>query len=393
MEASRNAAQVRIGDLAWTFFRVGATSYGGPAIVARIREVCVLEKGWLSGEEFEETLAFCQTLPGPIAVQTAAHIGWRKAGNRGLFVTLASYILPTFLLMLLLSWAYFRFGGVPQVAAAFKGLGAAVVGIVAQAILGMAHSALKDWKGVAIACLAAAALYAGLGALLVLLCSSLLALLLRAGRTAAPLPARDSTSRERKPAWPWLLAVALVFAAAAWCSGFINPRFPSLALVMAKVDLLAFGGGYTAVALMFDLAVHQQAWLAPKAFVDGLALSQVTPGPVIVNATFIGYAVGGFGGALIGTAAVFLPSALLLALLAPFYARLIALPITGALVRGLLAAFIALLFQVLWRVASESLIDLPTALIATAAFALLVRKVDPLWIILGTLALSLIMFV
>ncbi len=390
MESPIEVSAVRVRDLAWTFFKIGATSYGGPAIVGRIREVCVLQKKWLSGGEFEETLAFCQTLPGPIAVQTAAHIGWRKAGNRGLFVSLVAYILPTFLLMLLLSWAYFRFGGVPLVGSIFKGLGAAVVGIVAQAILGLANSALKDLKGILIACLAAGALLLGMSALLVLLGSALVAVVLKAGRPRTRPP--EAAERRSRPAWEWLVASALIFAAAAWLCGRLNPKLPELALVMAKVDLLAFGGGYTAVALMFDLVVHGQAWLAPKAFVDGLALSQVTPGPVIVNATFIGYAVGGFLGAAVGTAAVFMPSALLLAALAPYYERLVALPVTGALVRGLLAAFIALLFQVLWRVASESIVDVPAAAIAVTAFVLLIKKVNPLWIIACAAALSPFLF-
>ncbi len=392
MKNPGNDGQIGVRDLAWTFFKIGATSYGGPAIVGRIREVCVLDKKWLSGEEFEETLAFCQTLPGPIAVQTAAHIGWRKAGNLGLFVSLATYVLPTFLLMLLLSWAYFRFGGVPLVATIFKGLGAAVAGIVAQAILGLANSALKDWKGILVACLAAGALFLGMSALLVLLGAALAAAALRMGRPSSKIQGAQPGNRGAPGTWAWLIGVALFFAAAAWLSGRLNPKLPELAVVMAKVDLLAFGGGYTAVALMFDLCVHAQAWLTPKAFVDGLALSQVTPGPVIVNATFIGFAVGGFWGAIVATVAVFLPSALLLAALAPFYERLVAIPITGALVRGLLAAFMALLFQVLWKVASESITDIPAAAIAIVAFVLLVKKTDPLWVIGGAVVLSPFLF-
>src|SRR5208337_1032974 len=108
-------------QMARTFFRIGATSYGGPAIVAQIRQVTVLQKRWLSEEEFQDSLAFCQMMPGPVAVQTAAHIGWRMQGGMGTLVALVSYSSPAFLLMLGLSAAYFHYEGMPLVATAFRG--------------------------------------------------------------------------------------------------------------------------------------------------------------------------------------------------------------------------------------------------------------------------------
>jgi len=380
-------------ELARTFFRIGLTAYGGPAIVARIREEAVHRKGWLSEAEFEESLAFCQTLPGPIAPQTAAHVGYRKAGLAGLFVSHLAYVLPAFLLMLGLSAAYARYGGVPEVVAAFRGLGAVVVAIVAHAILSMAPSALKDWRGVVVACLAGLGLAAGFGALPVLLGSALLALALRAGLGPSPPDAGgpSPTGALRRSA-PWLLTAGLLLVVGAWATGLADPVLPALAWVFAKVDLLAFGGGYTAIALMFDETVRLHGWLTPKEFVDGLAMSQVTPGPVIVNATFVGYRAGGLAGALVATAAVFLPSALLLALLSPLYGRLRQFRIAAPFIRGLLAAFIAVLFSVLVRVAGTSLADLPSVLMAGAAFLLFLRRVEPTWVILGALGISLLVY-
>ena len=138
-------------QMARTFFRIGATAYGGPAIVAQIREVVVLEKKWVSEGEFAESLAFAQMLPGPVAVPTAAHLGWRLHGGAGTRSRLVAYVAPSFLLMLALSAAYFRFEGLPVVTKAFRGLGAAVVAIVAQSILSMAQPAIKNWQGLAIA--------------------------------------------------------------------------------------------------------------------------------------------------------------------------------------------------------------------------------------------------
>jgi len=392
-DAPERPVPVNARELAITFLRIGLTAYGGPAIVARIREEAVRRKGWLTEGEFEESLAFCQTLPGPIAPQTAAHVGYRKAGLPGLFASHLAYILPAFLLMLGLSAAYVRFGEVPSVVAAFRGLGAVVVAVVAHAILSMAPSALKDWRGVTVAGVAGACLAAGLGALPVLLGSALLALVLRAGLgpsppdSGAPIPTRAV----RRPV-PWLLSAALLLTLGAFATGLVDPVLPALAWVFAKVDLLAFGGGYTAIALMFDETVRLRSWLTPKEFVDGLAMSQITPGPVIVNATFVGFRAGGFPGALVATAAVFLPSALLLAILSPLYGRLRRFRVAAPFVRGLLAAFIAVLFSVLVRVAGTSLMDVPSLLLASVAFLLFLRKVEPTWVILGALVVSLLVY-
>lgn len=392
MGSGESAGPVRARELARTFFWIGLTSYGGPAIVARIREVTV-KRGWLTAAQFDESLAFCQTLPGPIAPQTAAHVGYRMAGLRGFAASHLAYVLPAFLLMLGLSAAYVELGEVPAVAAAMRGLGAVVVAVVAHAILSMAPSGLRDWRGVAVALLSGAALAAGVGALPVLLGAALLALLLRADLGPSPPDSAEAPA----PASPGrtaagLLAGGALLAAGAWATGLLNPILPGLAWVFAKVDLLAFGGGYTAIALMFDEVVRAHGWLSPKEFVDGLALSQVTPGPVIVNATFVGYKAAGLPGALVATAAVFLPSALLLALLSPLYGRLRSLRVAAPLIRGLLAAFIAVLFSVLARVAGASLTDLPAVLMAGAAFGLFLRKVEPTWVILGAVGLSLVVY-
>lgn len=385
--------RIRLRELAATFFRIGLTAYGGPAIVARIREVAVLKKGWLTSAQFEESLAFCQTFPGPIAPQTAAHVGYRKAGLRGLFLSHVAYILPSVGLIFSLTVLYGHFGELPAILAAFRGLGAVVVAVVAHAIFTSAPGYLKDWRGLTVAVVAGAALAFGIGALPVLLGSALLAALLRAD--LGPSPPVSSPESGRASFWraaPFLFLLAAGAVSAAWASRFVDPALPSLAWVFAKVDLLAFGGGYTAIALMFDEAVRLHSWVTPKEFVDGLAMSQVTPGPVIVTATFVGYRVAGWVGGLVATAAVFLPSALLLALLSPFYGRLREFRVAAPFIRGLLAAFVAVLFSVLARVATGALTDLPTLLIAASAFALLLHRVEPTWVILGGLAASLLVY-
>ncbi|MBP1619866.1 MAG: chrA, partial [Acidobacteria bacterium] len=283
------SAMVRRRDLAATLFRVGLTAYGGPAIVAQIRQAIVFEKRWLSDEEFQESVAFAQMLPGPVAIQTAAHVGWRLHGAHGAFLALAAYSLPAFALILALSAAYFHYGTLPAVAAVFRALATVIVAIVVESILSMAQPALKDLRGVAIAALAAWGFFAGTNALLVLLGAALAGVALRLGRgnstgDTAPVAPHGRPSVVTAAA---VLAAAALLAAAVFGSGRLNRELPALGATMTRINLLSFGGGYTAVALMYGETVGRPArgWLTPKEFVDGLALSQVTPGPVIVTGT------------------------------------------------------------------------------------------------------------
>ena len=387
------------GQLAKTFLRIGATSYGGPAIVAQIREVTVLQKHWLTEDEFRESLAFAQTLPGPIAVATAAHIGWRLHGGVGTFVAMVSYIAPAFLLMLGLSAGYFHFEGMPSVTTAFRGLGAAVVAIVVQSIVSMAQPALRNWQGLAIAAAAAVGFFGGADSLLVLLAAAIAGVLVGLAWPAAQEPAAEPTlpansgGSYRRTVLA-ITAVALAFVVALSASRLISPRFPTLGVMMAKINLVAFGGGYTAIALMFHDVVYNPAtaWLTSKEFIDGLALGQITPGPVSITATFIGYRVGGVLGAIFATVCIFLPSSLLLVLLAPHFARLRHMAVVQDAVSGLLAAFIAMLLHVLAEVAKSAFLSPWDVALAVAAIVALRLRVNVVWVVLGSVLLSVLLF-
>ena len=187
-------------------------------------------------------------------------------------------------------------------------------------------------------------------------------------------------------------AVALAFVVALSASRIVSPRFPSLGVTMAKINLVAFGGGYTAIALMFHDVVHNPAtaWLTSKEFIDGLALGQITPGPVSITATFIGYRVGGVLGATFATVCIFLPSSLLLVLLAPHFARLRGLRTVQDAVGGLLAAFIAMLLHVLALVAKSAFVGPWDIALTLAAIAALRLRVNVVWVVLAAIALSLL---
>jgi chromate transporter len=303
--------------------------------------------------------------------------------------------------MLGLSAAYFHFEGLPIVHSAFRGLGAAVVGIVVQSILSMAQPALKNWRGLVIAGLAAWGFFGGADTLLVLLGAAACGVVAGVVRPDQPQASGSHNGVERvaPPAGSYrrtvlaVCAVALAYAAAIIASRAVSPSLPTLGLSMTKINLVAFGGGYTAVAFMFQEAVHNaaHAWLTPKEFIDGLALGQITPGPVIITATFIGYKVGGVLGSIFATVCIFLPSSLLLTLIAPHFARFRHLRVVQSAVGGLLAAFIAMLLHVLAQVAKSAFIGPFEVALALAAAVALRLRVDVIWVVLGATALSLLL--
>jgi chromate transporter len=188
----------------------------------------------------------------------------------------------------------------------------------------------------------------------------------------------------------WPVAILTGLIAIIMASSWLAPFYPALGIAMTKVNLLAFGGGYTAVALMYSQAVTTHAWVSGSEFIDGLALSQVTPGPVIVTATFIGYKLGGAIGAIFATICVILPSAVLLIALAPQFTRLRRLKFMDPLIQGLLAAFMGMLLFVLWQVGSVAVTEPLTIVLALGSVVAILFGPNPVWIVLSSAAISVI---
>lgn len=168
--------RVGLGKLIAGFVRLGATAYGGPAMMAYLRQQCVGRHGWLTGEEFQEGMALCQVIPGATMVQMAAYVGYRLQGPAGALAAAAAFVLPAFLLMLSLSAAYFAFGELPAVQGLFRGLAAIVVAIILNACLSLGRTTVPDWRAAILAALAFAALALRVSLPLVLLGAALLAM-------------------------------------------------------------------------------------------------------------------------------------------------------------------------------------------------------------------------
>jgi len=368
-----------------SFLRLGITAFGGPAMIAYIRKMAVGQNKWVDQESFQDGVALCQTIPGATAMQMAAYVGLKARGARGAISCYVGFGLPAFLLMLGLSFAYSQTHELPAVISVFSGLQAVIVAVVANATLSFGKTSLKTWKSAVIGLIAAALFWIRANPLLIITLAALLGMLLN-GRQAFP----ENASR---PAGMRHTTIPLLFLLLGSAAGFFllfyfRKELFELALLMSKIDLLAFGGGFVSVPLMFHEIVDARSWMDGPTFLNGIVLGQFTPGPIVITATFVGYLVYGFPGAVIATVAIFLPSFLMLIGVAPWFDRVRSSPWFTRAIKGILCSFVGLLLTVTIRFALNVHWDWPHLALAAAAFAALVLKVDILWVVLGGTAIS-----
>jgi chromate transporter len=376
-------------DLFLAFLRLGLTAFGGPAMVAYIGDLSVKRKKWLDQETFKNGVVLCQSIPGATAIQVAAYVGLQTRGVVGALASYVGFALPAFVLMLALSSLYAVSKNLPWVAALFAGLQVIVVAIVANATFTFGKTSLINYKQVFVAAGSALAFGLGLSPFYVILGAALCGVLVLGGKPLAePVSNQDKTIPTTTP----LFALVGILAAGLLLLYLLRPALFGLALLMLKIDLFAFGGGFASIPLMLQEVVNVRGWLDSKTFIDGIALGQVTPGPIVITATFVGYLVHGLPGALVATIAIFAPSFLLLVGTAPFFHRLKQSSIFARVTRGILASFVGLLLYVTVRFALAVPWDILRVCLVAAALIALLRKVDLLYIVLIGAAISVALF-
>lgn len=384
--------RVSAATLFFSFLRLGLTAFGGPAMVPYIRKVAVEQRAWLTPRQFQDGVALCQSIPGATVMQLVAYIGLRVDGPLGSLAAFLAFALPACGLMLILTAVYAGTRDVSAVLSIFAGLQVIVVALVANAAYDFGRKSVKGWPDAVLALGAGALILAG-GNPILAICACALAGLLAYRGMAAPEAQPTGTPVAGGPAsgrFAWLALAAL----AAGMAGlyFIDQQLFDLAALMAKVDLFAMGGGFASVPLMYHEMVELRGWFDGGTFMDGIALGQVTPGPIVITATFAGFLIQGVLGALVGTVAVFSPSLIILWAVFPHFERLRRNPVFQRVLRGSLASFVGLLLAVAVRFALDAHWSLPAAVLFLAALAALLRKVDILWVVLAGAALSLAIF-
>ena len=301
----------------------------------------------------------------------AIHVGRVRAGWRGLLVAGISFILPAALMVGCLAWAYVRYGALPQIGAVLYGVKPVVIVVIAQGAFRLAKSAVKStWLSVlGVVAMVAAAL--GVDPLLILASAGVLAGMARLGRL------RGNN----------LLAGSLAVASGGAMASTVPVSLALLFLMMLKIGATIFGGGYVLVAFLRSDLVVRLSWITERQLLDAVAMGQVTPGPLFTTATFIGYLLGGIGGAVVATVAIFLPAFVLVAFSGPLVPRIRKSPSAGAVLDGINVAALALMVVVSAQLARTAIVDWFTLAIAAVSALLLFRyQVNSAWLVLGSAA-------
>ncbi len=356
----------------WTLFlsylRIGATAFGF-AILAEMRALVKRER-WLTEPELNEGIALVQLYPGPVMVDLTAYVGYRLRGVAGALAATFGFVLPSFVLMVILSSIYFALGAVAWVQPLFVGLEALVVGVVLNMALDFGAQNVRGREEAVIAAAAFAALLLRLNAVLIVLVAlGAGALLLRPAENSSPItvPASSTMTHRRQLPWPEL-AVALAVVASAGAFFLTGGSMGALGLAFLKIGAVAFGNGMTIMPLLQAEAVNAHGWLSLQQFADGIALGQVTPGPFLITAAFVGYKLFGVVGAAIGTFAIFAPSFAMTLLFAELFGQIRHHVVVRGAVRGVLASFVGLLLVVALQLGQIALVGPAQMILAAGAF-------------------------
>ena len=363
-------------EIATTLLQLGATSYGGPAIMGLMQHELQERRKWVSKERFLEGLAVANMVPGATATQLGIFLAYARGGWWNALVGGLCFVLPAFVIMLALTIAYAYLGVTPLARSALYGLGPVVIGLFAIALYRLGKTAASTVPEVIIGIAAAGALVTsrlGIVAILVLAgCTGLF--VFHRGPSAARARAVAALFFVATLSIAlWMSASPSVAADARWTPDPKN--LVHLGLFFLKVGAFTIGGGLTMIAFIQDQVVGQFGWLTPREFVDGLALGQLTPGPVLMIAAYVGYKLAGIGGAIVAATAAFLPSFVIMLAILPVLDRVRQMAWVRATMKGMAPAVIGVLAVSLIRLSPAAVPD-PFALlilIGTIAATLALR--------------------
>ena len=367
-------------EVAVLFLKLGWIAFGGPAAhIALMRQEVVARRKWMTEQQFLDLLGASNLIPGPTSTELAIYLGYWRAGPPGLVLAGVLFILPAMLLVLAFAWAYVRYGSLPQTSALLYGIKPVIIAVIVQAIYGLLRTALKTWRLAAVVVFAAALYFAGFNPLIPLFGLALLVMVVENRSRLGPRPTEPTVRRLMLAAPVVPVDPGAVAPAAASTFSLVT-----LFLTFLKIGGTLYGSGYVLLAFLRDDFVKRLGWLTDRQLLDAIAVGQFTPGPVFTTATFVGYLTGGWAGALVATAGIFLPSFVFVAIVYPLVPRLRASPWTAAFLDGANAAALGLMAAVAWQLALTSIVDPWTAALAVAAAVLLIRyRVNSAWLVLG----------
>ena len=364
----------RVGELARYFLRLGATAFGGPAAhLGLMQQELVERRKWLTRQEFLDLVGGCNLLPGPSSSQVAMAIGYKRGGVPGLATAGLCFLLPSFVATLGLAWAYVRYGALPQAGGLLWGIRPVILAILAQAVWNLRGAAVpgdgREWTRPALAVLSLGAALWGAPPVAIL-----------AGAAVAALAVEQVRRGQggRMAGMGWLAAGGV--GAGAPMTGLVG-----IGVAFLKLGVVVFGSGYVLVAFLKTDLVDRLHWITMPQLLDAVTAGQVTPGPVFTTATFVGYLLHGYAGAAVATAAVFLPSFVMVAGVGWLAPRIRQSQAAGAALDGVNAAALALMASVLVTL-SRGVLGGPMAFVAgvmgVGCLAVLLKtRLNPTWLI------------
>ncbi|MBC7388988.1 MAG: chromate transporter [Opitutaceae bacterium] len=384
MDSVQSSIPYSLKDLALYFIKLGTWGFGGPvALIGYMHRDLVENKKWISDEDYKEGLALSQLAPGPLAAQLSIYLGYVHYNVIGATIVGIAFVLPSFLMVLAIGWAYVHFGGLPWMQGLFYGVGAAVIGIITMSSYKLTLKSLgKDlWLWGIFAALMISTFLLEEENIWLILGSGVLIWLLKS-------PPNLRKTKVLSVSWPVLLQVATtsVYKGKLW----------QIAWFFTKAGAFVFGSGLAIVPFLYGGVVKDFKWLTEQQFVDAVAVAMITPGPVVITVGFIGYLVSGFSGACVAAASTFLPCYFFTILPAPYFKKYGKHPGIKAFIEGVTAAAVGAIAGAVLVLAKRTITDPVTILLAVSAAVVIYRykKIQEPIIILvaGLIGLGLTIF-
>lgn len=370
----------RLVELASIFLRLGAIAFGGPAAhIAMMDDEVVKQRQWMSREKLLDLIGVTNLLPGPNSTELAIHIGYERAGWRGLLIAGSCFILPAMLIVWLLAVLYERYQTVPQVEWLLYGIKPVIIAIVLQALWKLGKKAAKDMPTMVAGIAAIAAYFAGWNEILVLLLLGVVVMLVK------------NWQRQETPTGAWLLPFSGVLAQVSGAAPTsVSIGWVGVFLFFLKIGCVLYGSGYVLLAFLQRDLVERHQWLTSQQLLDAVAIGQLTPGPVFTTATFVGYLLASHAGAIAGTIGIFLPAFLLVWLVNPWVPKLRRSPWASGFLDGVNAASLGLMAAVTYTLGRAALVDGLTLVLAIlSAIAVFRLQINSAWLVVAGGAIGL----
>lgn len=378
--AQKDAAKYSLADITKYFLKLGALGFGGPvALVGYMHRDLVEQRQWISEDEYREGLALAQLAPGPLAAQLGIYLGYVHYGIWGATLTGLSFVLPSFIMVVLLGMAYKVYGGLPWMQSVFYGVGSAVIGIITLSCYKLTLKSVSKIEPEAIRSRWLLwVFFFAMAVVTAVLEREEVWLFIFLGLVYMAVKAPPKWMQRKGNA----LSVILLTGTGFW--EFHPGKLTQLGLFFTEAGAFVFGSGLAIIPFLQAGVVNQMEWLNEQQFLDSVAVAMITPGPVVITVGFIGFLVSGFAGAAVAASGVFFPCFVFTVLPAPYFKKISKNTSIKAFVDGITAAVVGALVGSVFVIATRSIVDIPSAIIAilTVLALIYIKKIQEPYIIL-----------